>query len=119
MENDNTLTYIERIAKICHDANKSFCEINGDTSQKSWEEAEEWQRDSAKKGVRFAIGNPDAPASSQHDAWLADKVSQGWVYGEVKDADKKTHPCIVPFESLPDFQQKKDHLFKAIVKALQ
>lgn len=117
--NWDELTYIERIAKVCHDANKSFCEVNGDTSQKPWEDAEEWQRQSAINGVRFAISNPDAPASAQHDSWMAEKVAQGWVYGEVKDAEKKTHPCLVPFEQLPEFQQKKDHLFKAIVKALQ
>jgi hypothetical protein len=36
----------------------------------------------------------------------------------VKDAELKTHPCLVPFEELPKFQQQKDRLFRAIVKAL-
>lgn len=49
---------------------------------------------------------------------MEEKVNDGWVYGEVKDADKKTHPCIVPYNELPEFQKKKDHLFIAIVKAL-
>jgi hypothetical protein len=40
------------------------------------------------------------------------------VYGEVKDAEKKTHPCIVPYKDLPPEQQAKDHLFKAVVSAL-
>lgn len=107
------------IAIICHEANKAWCESEGDNSQKSWAEAEEWQRDSAVKGVEFRLANPDAPESAQHDAWSADKRAQGWVYGEKKDADAKTHPCLVPFNELPEFQQKKDKLFQGIVDALK
>jgi hypothetical protein len=107
------------IAKVCHEANKAFCEANGDMSQKHWDEAEEWQRDSAIKGVKFAIDNPGALASAQHNAWMKDKVDAGWIYGPEKNADLKVHPCIVPFEELPVFQQKKDHMFKAIVNALK
>lgn len=106
------------IARVCHQANKAWCESNGDDSQKDWGQAEQWQTESAIKGVEFKIANPDAPDSAQHDAWMADKVADGWVYGEVKDAEAKTHPCIVPFEELPEFQQKKDKLFQAIVTAL-
>ena len=107
------------IAQACHEANKVWCESVGDYSQKHWHEAEEWQRESAIKGVEFAINNPDAPDSAQHEAWMQDKIEQGWVYGEVKDSEKKTHPCIVPFEQLPEFQQKKDKLFRSIVNTLK
>lgn len=107
------------IAIACHEANKAFCALHDDHTQKHWEEAAEWQQESAIKGVTFAIANPDAGDSAQHDAWMADKIANGWVYGEVKDADKKTHPCIVPFDQLPEFQQKKDKLFRAIVNALK
>lgn len=107
------------IAMVCHQANKAFCEANSDFSQQNWEDAPQWQRDSAVKGVEFRINNPDSPHSAQHDAWMADKVAEGWVYGEVKDADKKTHPCIVSYEQLPEFQQKKDALFQAIVDTLK
>lgn len=109
----------EEIAKVCHEANKAWCEANDDYSQKPWNEAEEWQRDSALKGVAYALANPDAPASAQHDAWSADKIADGWSYGPVKDATLKQHPCLVSFEELPEFQQKKDNLFKAIVTALK
>jgi len=107
------------IAAVCHQANKAWCEINGDSSQENWREAEQWQRDSAIKGVEFRLENPDAGPDAQHNAWSAEKVSQGWVYGHVKDAEKKTHPCLVPFDQLPLFQQKKDKLFSAIVDALK
>jgi len=103
----------ETIAIICHETNKAWCEINGDYSQKSWFEAEQWQRDSAINGVDFTIKNPESGDSALHDSWMKEKIEQGWVYGDVKDAVKKTHPCIVPFDELPVFQQKKDKLFMA------
>ena len=108
----------EHIAEICHEANRVLCEQNGDNSQTRWEEAEDWQQESAVKGVAFALEHPDAPASAQHDAWLEDKRTAGWVYGEVKDADAKTHPCIVPYDDLPPEQRAKDHVFKAVVNGL-
>lgn len=107
------------IAMTCHAANKAWCESEGDYSQKDWANAEQWQRDSAIKGVEFRLANPEAKHDAQHNAWMADKIKEGWVYGPVKDADKKTHPCIVPFEKIPLFQQKKDALFCAIVDALK
>lgn len=110
--------HIELVARACHEANKAICEASGDLSQKPWDDAEEWQRDSAIKGVEFAVLNPDAPASAQHDAWLKDKVEAGWVWGEKKDATKKTHPCMVAYDKLPLEQKIKDHVFKALVKAL-
>jgi len=106
------------IAQICHEANKALCESTGDFSQKSWSEAEDWQRESAILGVKFALENPEAPASAQHDAWMKDKLDAGWKFGEVKDAEKKEHPCIVPYDQLPPHQQAKDHLFRGVVQSL-
>lgn len=108
----------EQIAKICHDANKSLCETHGDGSQAVWEEAEQWQRDSAIAGVKFTIDNPDAGADAQHNAWMADKVNDGWKYGLVKNPEIKEHPCIVPYNELPAEQQAKDYLFKGVVNSL-
>ena len=111
--------YLISIAKVCHQANKTWCEANGDESQPDWGDAPDWQIQSAIAGVVFRLGNPDAGPDAMHNNWSAEKVSQGWVYGEVKDAEKKTHPCLVPFDQLPLFHQKKDKLFSAIVDALK
>lgn len=110
---------VEFIAKVCHQANKALCEAFGDLSQKEWDEADQWQRDSAIKGVEFSLDNPDAPVSAQHDAWSNDKLADGWVFGEIKDAEQKTHPCLVPFDQLPQNQQAKDFVFKAIVNSFR
>jgi hypothetical protein len=110
---------IKWIARVCHQANKAYCESEADFSQVDWESAPEWQTESAMNGVKFRLENSDAPASGMHDNWSKEKLADGWVYGETKDAEKKTHPCLVPFEELPLFQQKKDKLFSAIVDALK
>jgi RyR domain len=108
---------IEQIARVCHEANRAYCASIGDNSQKPWLEVEQWQRDSAIQGVRYALANPAAPASAQHDAWLADKERDGWKFGPVKDPEKKEHPCFVPYEQLPAEQKIKDYLFMAVVTA--
>jgi hypothetical protein len=118
-EKVSIVTDVTFIAKACHEANKAYCESLGDNSQKHWDEAAEWQRESAVKGVLFRLNNPNAPASAQHDSWMQEKVDAGWVYGETKDAEAKTHPCIVPYDQLPEEQRKKDSLFQAIVDALK
>lgn len=110
---------VSDIAKICHEANKALCETLGDTTQVAFEDAPTWQRDSAINGVQFNLDNPEAPASASHDSWLKEKEDAGWKYGPVKDAEKKEHPCFVPYDQLPKEQQAKDHLFKGIVAALR
>lgn len=106
---------LNKVAELCHEANKAWCEINEDNSQPSWAEALGWQKESAINGVLFHMANPDAGDSASHDNWMAEKVANGWVYGEIKDQEAKTHPCIVSFDELPVYQQKKDAIFRSIV----
>jgi hypothetical protein len=108
---------IKTIAKLCHAINKVYCHAIGDNSQVDWNEAPEWQQQSAIKGVEFIIQNPDVGPSASHDSWLKEKEATGWKYGPIKDVDKKEHPCFVPYEQLPLNQQIKDHIFRGQVLA--
>lgn len=110
---------VEAIAKVCHEANRAYCATLGDTSQLPWDQAPEWQKESAIKGVKFHLATPDAKPSASHESWLEEKRAAGWKHGPVKDAEKKEHPCFVPFEQLPPEQQAKDVLFTAVVHALK
>lgn len=103
-------------AQAAHEMNRVFCRALGDTSQVPWDEAAEWQRTSAVNGVDgvFAGNGPGA----SHEGWLAEKVATGWKFGPVKDAEKKEHPCMVPFNELPFDQQQKDHIFVQTVHAM-
>lgn len=111
------VAFVDAVAKICHEANRALCSALGDNSQPAWEDAPEWQKASARKGVEFHVMN-NAPASASHESWLKEKEETGWKYGPVKDAEKKEHPCFVPYDQLPKEQQFKDHLFRGIVHAM-
>jgi alpha-D-ribose 1-methylphosphonate 5-triphosphate synthase subunit PhnH len=109
--------HIELIAKLAYEANAAYCRSIGDTSQPAWENAPEWQKTSVINGVRFHIENPIARASTSHENWLNEKQANGWHYGPEKDPERKTHPCMVPFDELPIEQQIKDHIFRSVVHA--
>jgi hypothetical protein len=106
------------IAQVAHEINKAFCSSIGDDSQPSWEDAPAWQKESAIAGVQFHLDNPDASPSASHESWLAQKEKDGWKYGPEKNAEKKEHPCYVPYSELPVAQQSKDFLFKQVIHSL-
>lgn len=106
-----------QIAKIAHEANRALCIAFGDNSQPVWENAPDWQVQSALDGVDFHLSNPDAPPSYSHDNWYKFKEADGWTYGTVKNPDLKQHPCMVPFSELSPQDKAKDYVFSAIVRA--
>jgi hypothetical protein len=54
------------------------------------------------------LANPGRTPEDSHQLWMAQKLADGWVYGPVKDREKKTHPDLVPFDQLPEIEQRKD-----------
>lgn len=108
----------EDIAKVAHEVNRAYCLAIGDTSQVPYDEAPEWQKDSAIAGVHFHMMNRDAQPCDSHNSWLKQKQDDGWTYGLVKDAVAKQHPCFVPYDELPSDQKAKDYIYGAVVKNL-
>lgn len=108
----------EQIAQVAHEVNRAYCASLGDTSQPAWADAPQWQRESALAGVDMHLKNPDASPEASHLNWYEAKLADGWVYGKVKDTEKKEHPCMVPYEELPPAQKAKDYLFRGVVHAL-
>ena len=111
-----------RIARQCHENNRVYCESIGDYSQAHWNYASQWQRASALAGVKAHLESLNQhgiplPSDAAHHAWYVQKLGDGWKYGEVKDAEAKTHPCMVAYQDLPALQKLKDHLFGAVVQA--
>lgn len=109
----------EQIARVAHEVNRAYCQALGDNSQPAWEDAPGWQRKSAIKDTLFHLDNPNAGPEHSHVSWLAEKNRDGWKYGPVKDAEKKEHPCFVPYDQLPTEQKAKDYLFRGVVHALR
>jgi hypothetical protein len=99
------------------EVNRAYCSSIGDHSQLSWDKSPEWQKLSAINGVKYHIANPGSKPSDSHDNWLKEKVADGWKYGKAKSPELKLHPCIVPYENLPEEQKTKDKLFLSVVRA--
>lgn len=109
---------ISKIAELCHNVNKAYCESIGDLSQPEWKDAPDWQKDSAINGVVFHLENEVSPELS-HENWLIQKLEEGWVYGKEKCAVAKTHPAMKRYDELPKYQQTKDLLFSAVCKTFK
>lgn len=107
-------------AEAAHEANRAYCrDVLMDNSQLPWAEAPDWQKDSAIKGVRYAIENDFPSPEAMHINWMKDKVAAGWTYGPVKDPDAKTHPSLRPYAELPEVERAKDEIFrKTIMESL-
>lgn len=49
-------------------------------------------------------------AENVHENWVAQRISEGWVYGEKRDDAKKTTPCMIPYSELPDSEKEYDRV---------
>lgn len=47
-------------------------------------------------------------AENVHEMWALGRINDGWRYGEKRDDAAKTHPCLVSYSQLPDFEREYD-----------
>lgn len=45
-------------------------------------------------------------ARHNHDIWAQGRLREGWRYGERRDDAAPTHPCLVPYEDLPESEKE-------------
>ena len=43
-----------------------------------------------------------------HEVWAETRIKQGWTYGKQRNDELKTHPCLVPYEKLPEEEKVYD-----------
>jgi ryanodine receptor 2 len=43
-----------------------------------------------------------------HEVWAETRIKQGWIYGEQRNDELKTHPCLIPYEELPEEEKEYD-----------
>jgi len=108
----------EEIARVAHEVNRAYCQALGDDSQVSWEDAPQWQKESALLGVKLHLEYPLSGPEASHESWMNQKIAEGWTWGPIKYPEAKQHPCIVPFHALPAEQRAKDFIFRGVVLAL-
>lgn len=47
-------------------------------------------------------------ACHAHDVWAAQRMSEGWTWGPERCDHRRTHPCLVPYEELPESEKEYD-----------
>jgi len=46
-----------------------------------------------------------------HGSWMQAYFGMGWVYGEKRNVEKRTHPDLVPYADLGQLERDKDAVF--------
>uniref|UniRef100_UPI0003C8C47D Putative ryanodine receptor n=1 Tax=Bacteroides thetaiotaomicron (strain ATCC 29148 / DSM 2079 / JCM 5827 / CCUG 10774 / NCTC 10582 / VPI-5482 / E50) TaxID=226186 RepID=UPI0003C8C47D len=47
-------------------------------------------------------------AENVHEVWAKAAIDEGWTYGEKRDDIHKKHPCLVPYDELPEEEKEYD-----------
>ena len=47
-------------------------------------------------------------AENVHEVWAKARIDEGWTYGEKRDDIHKKHPCLVPYDELPEEEKESD-----------
>ena len=47
-------------------------------------------------------------AENVHEVWAKARTDEGWTYGGKRDDIHKKHPCLVPYDELPEEEKEYD-----------
>jgi hypothetical protein len=47
-------------------------------------------------------------AKNTHEVWAQQRLAEGWTYGKERNDERKEHPCLVPYEDLPESEKEYD-----------
>lgn len=47
-------------------------------------------------------------AKNVHELWAQNRMEQGWTYGAERNDALKQHPCLIPYEELPEIEKDYD-----------
>ncbi len=47
-------------------------------------------------------------ARNVHEVWAETRVKQGWRYGAERNDERMEHPCLVPYDELPESEREYD-----------
>ena len=47
-------------------------------------------------------------AENAHDHWALQRIADGWSYGSARDDINKHHPCLIPYQDLPETEKIYD-----------
>lgn len=108
---------VNGIAEVVHEAQRALQRVvNEPVPAPEWGYAPTYMKEALVKSVCAVLDG--ATPEQTHELWIRDKERDGWEYGEIKDAYAKTHPCLVAYDKLPQYQRDKNELLVSIVSAL-
>lgn len=105
---------LDFIASVAHSVQCGIDYAFGLPELHQWGLMGEVYKNQMKASVRAVLVHDKSP-KSLHDSWVKRLTQEGWVRGEVKDAEKKTHPLLVPFDELPIEWKLRLRQFRAAV----
>ena len=47
-------------------------------------------------------------ARNVHEVWAETRIKQGWRYGAERNDERMEHPCLVPYDELPESEREYD-----------
>lgn len=47
-------------------------------------------------------------AENTHDVWATQRMKDGWTYGAERNDAAKHHPCLIPYDALPESEKEYD-----------
>ncbi len=57
-------------------------------------------------------------AANAHEVWAKKRLEDGWQYGPSRNDEAKTHPCLVPYDQLPESEKDYDRIMvEQVVRA--
>ena len=56
-------------------------------------------------------------AANVHEVWAATRMAEGWKHGKKRSDERKEHPCLVPYDELPEHEKEYDR--KTAVETLK
>jgi ryanodine receptor 2 len=49
-------------------------------------------------------------AANTHEQWAVQRIADGWSFGPTRDDARREHPCLVPYDQLPESEKKFDRI---------
>lgn len=49
-------------------------------------------------------------AKNTHEVWAEARRKEGWIYGNERNDKLKQHPCLVPYNELPESEKEYDRI---------
>jgi len=47
-------------------------------------------------------------AENTHEVWAERRIAEGWSWGPTRDDAERKHPCLVPYNQLPESEKEYD-----------